>query len=79
MFESVALTLLKLMGHSGSIPGAFSAPEVFSALEKLKAQVSKQPHQVTGPDKINLRQRATPLLGLLQHAADKNYPVIWEY
>lgn len=79
MFEAVALQLLHLMQHSGVIPGAFAAEEVPGALAKLKTHVDHEPAKLVGGDKINLRQRATPLLGLLQHAADKKYPVVWEY
>jgi hypothetical protein len=36
MFEDVAVALLKLMGATGRIPGAFSADDVPAALQKLE-------------------------------------------
>ncbi len=78
MFQDVAVQLLHLMQHSGTVPGAFAIEDVPLALEALQAHVEHQPMMQVGADKISLRQRAVPLLGLLQHAADAKYRVIWE-
>ncbi|MFY9974144.1 MAG: DUF1840 domain-containing protein, partial [Chromatiaceae bacterium] len=43
MFGEVAVTLLKLMGHSGTIPGALLAEDVPTALARLKAAVAEHP------------------------------------
>ena len=40
MFGDVALHLIHLMGHSGSVPGAILAEDVPAALEKLKAALA---------------------------------------
>jgi Domain of unknown function (DUF1840) len=39
MFQDVAVSLLKLMGATGRIPGAFNADDVPAALQKLESAV----------------------------------------
>ena len=39
MFGDAAVRLLKLMGHSDTVPGALLAPDVQAALERLEAAV----------------------------------------
>ena len=39
MFGDVAITLLKMMGHSGTVPSAIRAKDVPEALRQLKAAV----------------------------------------
>ncbi len=41
MFGDVALKLIKIMGHGGTVPGAISADEVAQALARLEAAVAK--------------------------------------
>ena len=36
MFGDVAVQLLKLMGHSGTVPSAILAPDIPAALDRLK-------------------------------------------
>jgi len=40
MFGDVAVTLIKMMGHSGTVPSALLAQDVPAALERLKAAVA---------------------------------------
>jgi hypothetical protein len=40
MFGDIAVHLLKLMGHSGTVPSALLAEDVPAALERLKAAVA---------------------------------------
>jgi len=40
MFGDIAVRLLKLMGHSGTVPSALLAEDVPAALERLKAAVA---------------------------------------
>ena len=40
MFGDIAIQLLELMGHSGTVPGALPADEVPGALARLKAAVA---------------------------------------
>ena len=37
MFGNVAVRLLRLMGHSGTVPGALRAEDVPAALQRLEA------------------------------------------
>ena len=39
MFGDVAIRLLELMGHSGTVPGALLADDVQAALKRLEAAV----------------------------------------
>jgi hypothetical protein len=40
MFGDIAVHLLKLMGHSGTVPSALLAEDVPAALERLKAAIA---------------------------------------
>jgi len=89
MFGAVGTKLLKLMGHSGTVPGAIKAADVPAALEKLTAAVAEQGDEPLGqpPDEsdpearrqpvVNLRQRAYPLMELLKAAAADEADVSW--
>ena len=87
MFGDVAVRLLKLMGHSGSVPGALSAEEVQQALERLEAAVEadkqmSQPqgsaHKEDEKPAVSLAHRALPLIELLKAAAKEECNVMWE-
>jgi hypothetical protein len=85
MFGDVAVTLLKLMGQSGGIPGAILAADIPAALEKLQKAVATQaahpkarPDDETEEPNVSLRQRAFPLIELLQRAAQRKADVIWD-
>ena len=91
MFDHVAEALLRLMGQSGAVPGALLAADVGPALERLKAaiaQAGSQPgpqppgaeeeeHDEEAPPPVSLRQRAYPLIGLLEAALRTNSDVTW--
>jgi hypothetical protein len=84
MFGDVAVALLKMMGQSGVVPGAIVAPDIPSALEKLRQGVEAQAHhprarrddETEEPD-VTLRQRAVPLIELLDRAAKQAKNVMW--
>jgi hypothetical protein len=87
MFGDVAVRLLRLMGHSGKVPGAILAEDVQAALECLVAviQVEQQlPGQGKSGDKedgepaVSLSHRALPLIELLEAAAKKKCNVMWD-
>ena len=40
MFEDAALTMIKMMGHSATVPGAILAADVPIALNRLKAALN---------------------------------------
>ena len=85
MFGDVAVQLLKLMGHSGTVPGAVLAEDVPAALARLKSGVAAAappPTQAENaePDEppVSLATRAYPLIGLLEAAATEACDVMWE-
>ena len=85
MFGDVAIALLKMMGQSGGIPGAILAADIPAALEKLRSGVSTQsahprarPDDETEEPNVSLRQRAYPLIDLLERAAQRGADVIWD-
>ena len=93
MFGHVAEALLRMMGQSGVVPGALMAPDVPPALARLKATIERegakptpeapgappQPaqHDEEAPPPVSLRQRAYPLIGLLEAAAREEEDVTW--
>lgn len=83
MFGDVAVTLLKMMGQSGSVPGAIRAEDIPAALARLKTAVAahQEPPPGGGKDgvepRVGMRQRAFPLIGLLERAAKRECHVIW--
>jgi hypothetical protein len=89
MFGEVALTLLQLMGHSRSVPGAILAEDVPGALARLRAAVAVRPDApAPGPKaghrdeaeepQVTLSQRALPLVALLEAAARDGCNVMWD-
>lgn len=82
-FGDVAVKLLRMMGQSGAVPGAILAPEIPAAVQRLKQAVGvqREPAQEADEDdgpKVNMSQRAYPLIELLERAAKTNADVIWE-
>lgn len=93
MFGEVAIELLKLMGQTGVIPGALLGPDIPPALARLKhaiAAVGARPSGNPPPEPhdkdddrgaaplVSLRQRAVPLIGLLEAAAREQADVTWQ-
>jgi hypothetical protein len=85
MFGDVAVRLLKLMGHSGAVPGALLEDDVGPALERLEAgiaAVEESPQEQAAEDEdgepvVSLAHRALPLIELLRAAAKENAIVMW--
>lgn len=89
MFGDVALNMLKMMGHSETVPGAILAEDVPAALDRLKRAVemakaapapsaSKPPDDETDERPVSLAHRALPLIELLSAAARENCDVMWK-
>jgi hypothetical protein len=88
MFGDIAIQLLKLMGHSGTVPGAINAEDVPAALEVLEIAIEHKKHvpepQLSADDDeqaspVSLPHRALPLIKMLQSAVhDKSY-VMWAH
>lgn len=88
LFGDIAIKLLKLMGHSGTVPSALLAGEVPAALDHLKkaiavnkATVSEVSNRAQNDESsertINLAHRALPLIELLAAAATAKCDVMW--
>jgi hypothetical protein len=88
MFGDVAVTLIKMMGHSGTVPSALLAEDVPAALKRLKAAVAVHasepldPPGGSSPDgedgqSVSLTHRALPLIQMLTVAAAERENVMW--
>ena len=84
MFGDVAIRMLKMMGHSATIPGAILAEDVPPALERLKAaieaeqQLPEQENEDEDEPVVSLSHRALPLTELLDAAAKSESNVMWD-
>lgn len=89
MFGDVGKALIKMLGHSGSIPGAILAEDVPKALENLRAAVEHNPEAPLNPhrddnddapsgESVSLAKRALPLIALLEAAERDGKHVMWD-
>jgi hypothetical protein len=88
MFGDVALTMLRMMGHSETVPGAILAEDVPAALDRLKRAVAaakdepvqRESAQDEDSDEqpVSLANRALPLIELLAAAAREKTDVMWK-
>ncbi|EGQ7946083.1 DUF1840 domain-containing protein [Vibrio parahaemolyticus] len=92
MFGDIALEMIKMMGHSGTVPGSISAQDVPDALSKLTsalsaknaaeenlptdADVDEEEEQVEPA--VSLGRRAFPLIELLKSAIKEECEVMWD-
>ena len=84
MFGDVALTMLKMMGHSATVPGAILGADVPVALSRLTAAIDAQKSLPSVADKeadepvVSMAHRALPLINLLTAAAKAESSVMWK-
>jgi len=88
MFGDIAKQLLKMMGHSGTIPSAMVADEVPAALDRLRhavevgradeAQKPQDNAEQADDQSVSLKYRALPLIELLSAAVRKHCDVMWD-
>ena len=84
LFGDVALTLLKMMGHSATVPGAILAADVPAALDQLTAAIQAEktapPADAADADEpvVSIQNRALPLINLLAAAAKADVNVMWK-
>ena len=85
LFGDVALSLLKMMGHSATIPGAILAADVPMALSRLTSAINAE--KAAPPDdkdedrdesEVSMAHRSLPLINLLTTAAKANSNVMWK-
>jgi hypothetical protein len=85
MFEGDALTMLKMMGHSATFPGAILAADVPAALSRLTAAITaekisppvKNENEDTDEPVVSMTNRGLPLIDLLTDAAKEGCNVMW--
>ena len=82
MFEEVAISLLKKMGHSGTVPSAIMPEDIPQALDKLKAAMSVEPVESAISDgdeaPVSLSRRAYPLAKMLEASLAEDCEVMWD-
>ena len=84
MFGDVALTMLKMMGVSATIPSAMLAADVPAALNRLTAAIDSGKVSVPADQKnadepaVSMAHRALPLINLLTAAAKADAYVMWK-
>ncbi|CAE6512108.1 conserved hypothetical protein [Nitrosomonas nitrosa] len=85
MFGDDALAMLKMMGHSGTVPGAILAADVPQALSRLTAALAAQqdaspPAEDEDAEEpvVSMANRAQPLIELLTAAAKADRNVMWK-
>jgi len=91
MFGDAARQLLKMIGNSGTVPGAILVEDVSAVLDRLKRAIKSEnlvkapdalgetaPHDDSDDQTVSLAYRALPLIELLAAAAQKNCNVMWE-
>ncbi|MDP5031276.1 MAG: DUF1840 domain-containing protein [Paraglaciecola sp.] len=86
MFGDIAVQLLKMMGHSGTVPSAILAKDVPAALANLEAALgaTEQQSESEKPEDeneetsfVSLSHRALPLIDLLKAAIKEDCNVQW--
>lgn len=90
LFGDIAVTLLKMAGHSGTVPGALRSEDITATVTRLQRALAVAPDAKTGTEKpsgkndteaepaVSLRVRAYPLIEMLSAAAQQECDVTWE-
>lgn len=90
MFGDIALDLIKMMGHSGTVPGAINAQDLPEALAKLTASLTKateleknNAEEIDDEDEqpepsVSVAHRAMPLVELIKSAIADQCDVMWD-
>jgi hypothetical protein len=87
MFGDVAIRLIKMMGHSGTVPSAILAEDIPAALARLQAalasdaQSPEAPAAAEGEDEepaVSLSHRAYSLIEMLKAAIKADCNVMWD-
>lgn len=86
MFGKIALDMVKMMGHTPTVPGAILAGDIPEALRRLEAGIKAGKGSLPGDNEvddeddppIDIVHRALPLIDLLKAAAAAGKNVMWE-
>lgn len=85
MFADIANSLIKMMGHSGTVPSAIAAKDIPAALDHLhKALEAHSPEELVESEnedeeeiQVSMSGRAFPLVEMLKAAKRENQPIMW--
>lgn len=88
MFGDVAIKLLRLMGHSGTVPSAIEPEDIPEALRRLQMGVAAEEDAEAAEgnsdnpedneeELVSLKNRAMPLIELLEASEKEHVPVMW--
>lgn len=94
MHGDAAITLLRAMGHSGTVPGAILAADLPAALASLRktletqadspspapaeTKVADDEERENAPPPVTLRMRAIPLVEMVENAIARGSDLMWE-
>jgi hypothetical protein len=86
MFGDVAAKLLRMMGQTGSIPGALLATDIPAATARLRQALAgdrekappREDRKEDAEPTVGLSQRAFPLIELLERSTKRGADIIWE-
>lgn len=94
MHGDAAVTLLKAMGHSGTVPGAILAADLPAALTSLRKALEEQalvppppaPTTTDGDEDeerereppVSMRMRALPLIDMIETAIARGSDLMWD-
>lgn len=87
-FGDVAEKFLKMMGHSGAVPGALMAADVKPALDSFKDKLALETPPPAKRDNdsdddgevpVSNATRAAPLIGLMEAAIASGDNVMWDH
>ena len=91
MTRDIAVTLLKMAGHSGTVPSAIRGADVAAALARLNRglaaaepddtqsrQAQRKADDSGEPPPVGIRLRAFPLIQMLTAAGSHGDDVTWE-
>lgn len=85
MFSGIAISLIKMMGHSGTIPSAIAAKDLPDALKQLhkalEANSSEGTMESDNEDEkepeVSMSGRAFPLIEMLKASIEEDVPIMW--
>ncbi len=91
MLENVARELIRMMGHSGTLPGSWAPEDLSEALAKLEATLAGGAAQPLAADRrrdddedhdrgrgVSAAHRALPLIEMLRRAQRDGDYVSWD-
>jgi len=90
MFGNIALDMVRMMGHTPTVPGAILAKDIPEALIRLETNLESRKGAPPAGDEdeardkeddeppVSISHRALPLIELLKAAAAADKHVMWE-